>query len=73
MSKLVNWPIPPERAQALFGDICFSTEEFELRACVDKDGLHAYAFRKVDGVAQLPRGFVRGSGCLLLERRVAEL
>ena len=58
-----------ERAAAVFGSIVFTTDEFELRALVDKDGLHAYAFRKnAAGVTLFPLGFMRGSNSLLLER-----
>jgi hypothetical protein len=58
-----------ERAAEMFGQPCFLHEDYEVRAITKDDGLHLFVFRVVDGVTQLPLGFIGGHNHLFFPKR----
>lgn len=58
-----------EEAAKMFGEVCFSTDDYEVRARADEEGMHVFVFRRVNGVTQLPLGFMMGHNILFFPKR----
>ena len=58
-----------EEAAKMFGDICFSVDDYEVRAIEKDDGMHVFVFRRVDGITQLPLAFIMGHNVLFFPKR----
>jgi len=58
-----------EEAAKRFGAVCYSHEDYEVRAITKDDGLHVFVFRRVKGIVQLPHGFFMGHNHLFFPKR----
>lgn len=58
-----------EQAAKMFGEACFITDDYEVRAIQRDDGMHVFVFRVQEGVTQLPHGFFGGHNHLFFPKR----
>lgn len=58
-----------EQAAAMFGEPCYITDDYEVRAIEKDDGMHVFVFRVLDGKTQLPLGFFGGHNHLFFPKR----